>query len=389
MPIFFGVIGIVFFLTFSIGNIFAGYFEGVFTSFSEMTLSFLESIEAGDVLTSLIIDGIIAGVGGILTFLPNIAILFFALAFLEDSGYMARVAYVMNGLMSKIGLSGRAFIPMLLGFGCSVPAVMASRTLENIKDRRKTIFVTPFMSCSAKIPIYVLLSGMFFKKYAALVALSMYVIGIVIGITAAFILNKLDKQKDDQISTLLIELPEYKTPNGRTILIYVWDKIKDYLSKAGTTIFLASVIIWFILNFGPNGMVTDMSQSFGASVGRFLVPILTPAGLGIWQVGVALISGLAAKEVVVSSFGILFGIADINTAAGMTQLSDLLQPLGFGSLNAFSLMLFCLLYTPCAAAIGVIARELKSVKLTLFTIFFQLGIAWAVATIVYQIGILF
>jgi ferrous iron transport protein B len=386
MPIFFAVIGLVFFLTFSIGNIFAGYFEGIISSFSEIILNFLVSIHAGDVLTSLIVDGIIAGVGGILTFLPNIAILFLALAILEDSGYMARVAYVMNGIMGKIGLSGRAFIPMLLGFGCTVPAVMASRTLENMKDRRKTIFVTPFMSCSAKIPIYVLLSGMFFKKYAALVALSMYVIGLVMGILAAYIMNKIDKQEEGQMSTLLIELPEYKAPNGRTILIYVWDKIKEYLSKAGTTIFLASVIIWFILNFGPKGMVTDMSQSFGAGIGRFLVPVLAPAGLGLWQIGVALISGLAAKEVVVASFGILFGIGDINTAAGMSQLSDMLRPLGFGSLNAFSLMLFCLLYTPCAAAVGVIAKELKSVKLTIFTILFQLVIAWVVATIVYQIG---
>ena len=386
MPIFFAVIGLVFFLTFSIGNIFAGYFEGIISSFSELVLNFLISIHAGDILTSLVVDGIIAGVGGILTFLPNIAILFLALAILEDSGYMARVAYVMNGIMGKIGLSGRAFIPMLLGFGCTVPAVMASRTLENIKDRRKTIFVTPFMSCSAKIPIYVLFSGMFFKKNAALVALSMYVIGLIIGILAAYIMNKIDKQEEGQISTLLIELPEYKAPNVRTILIYVWDKIKDYLSKAGTTIFLASVIIWFILNFGTKGMVTDMSQSFGASIGRFLVPVLAPAGLGLWQIGVALISGLAAKEVVVASFGILFGIADINTASGMTQLSHMLQPLGFGTLNAFALMLFCLLYTPCAAAVGVIAKELKSLKLTLFTILFQLVIAWAVATIVYQIG---
>ena len=386
MPVFFAIIGLVFFLTFSIGNIFSVYFEGIISAFSKVTLNFLVSIHAGPVLTSLIVDGIIAGVGGILTFLPNIAILFLALAILEDSGYMSRVAYVMNGLMGKIGLSGRAFIPMLLGFGCTVPAVMASRTLENMKGRRKAIFITPFMSCSAKIPIYVLLSGMFFKKYAPLVALSMYVIGLLIGILAAFIMNKIDKQEDSQVSTLLIELPEYKAPNVRSILIYVWDKIKDYLTKAGTTIFLASVIIWFILNFGPKGMVTDMSQSFGAMVGRFLAPALVPAGLGLWQIGVALISGLAAKEVVVSSFGILFGIANINTAAGMTQLSGMLQPLGFGPLNAFSLMLFCLLYTPCAAAVGVIARELKSVKLTLFTVFFQLAIAWIVATVVYQVG---
>lgn len=254
--------------------------------------------------------------------------------------------------------------------------------------------VTPFMSCSAKIPIYVLFAGMFFGNYATLVAFSMYVIGLLFGITSAFVMNKIDgersrKSKEDKTNSLLIELPEYKAPNARTILIYVWDKVKDYLSKAGTTIFLASIIIWFILNFGTSGMVDDMSESFGAMFGRMLVPVLKPAGLGLWQVGVALISGLAAKEVVVSSFSVLFGIVNINSATGMNDLVQLLKPLGFGPLNAYALMVFCLLYTPCAAAIGVIARELKSVKWTLFTIIFQLVIAWLAATLVFQIGSLF
>ncbi len=388
MPIFLFIMAMVFFLTFTIGDALKGIFEIVLNGFSHIVLRFLTVTGTGDVLTSLIVDGIIAGVGGILTFLPNIFILFLALAFLEDSGYMSRVAYVMNSLMGKIGLSGRAFIPMLLGFGCTVPAVMASRTLENVKDRRRTIMITPFMSCSAKIPIYVLISSMFFGKYATLAAFSMYIIGLILGILTAYLMNKLDsnKNQDKVINTLLIELPEYKAPNGRTILIYVWDKVKDYLTKAGTTIFLASIIIWFILNFGFHGMVEDMSESFGAILGRYLVPALRPAGLGLWQVAVALISGLAAKEVVVSSFSVLFGITNINSAEGMNNLVQILKPAGFGALNAYALMVFSLLYTPCAAAMGVIARELKSVKWTLFTIFFQLIIAWLAAVLVFQIG---
>ncbi len=391
MPIFLLIMAFVFFLTFSIGDALKGIFEGILGGFSTLVLQLLVSTGTGEVMTSLIVDGIIAGVGGILTFLPNIFILFLALALLEDSGYMSRVAYVMNGLMGKIGLSGRAFIPMLLGFGCTVPAVMASRTLENQEDRRRTIMITPFMSCSAKIPIYVLFSGMFFGRYATLAAFSMYVFGLIVGILSAYIMNKINinKNKKKEINTLLIELPEYKSPNGRTILIYVWDKVKDYLSKAGTTIFLASIIIWFILNFGTHGMVKDMSESYGAMFGRLLVPILKPAGLGQWQIGVALISGLAAKEVVVSSFSVLFGIANINSAAGMDSLVQMLESFGFGALNAYALMVFSLLYTPCAAAIGVIARELKSAKWTLFTIVFQLVVAWLAATIVFQIGSIF
>ncbi len=390
MPIFLLIMAGVFFLTFTIGDRLKGIFETALNVISDMVLHFLTVTGTSKMLTSLIVDGIIAGVGGILTFLPNIFILFLALAFLEDSGYMSRVAYVMNGLMGKIGLSGKAFIPMLLGFGCTVPAVMASRTLENVKDRRKTIMIIPFMSCSAKIPVYVLLSGMFFGKYATLAAFSMYVIGLAAGILAACLMNRMDRGKDkNRSNTLLIELPEYKAPNGRTILIYVWDKVKDYLNKAGTIIFLASVVIWFVLNFGYDGMVGSMSDSFGAALGRRLVPILKPAGLGLWQMGVALISGLAAKEVVVSSFSVLFGIPNINSAEGMNSLAQILKPAGFGALNAYALMVFCLLYTPCAAAMGVIARELKSVKWTLFIVFFQLAIAWLAAVLIFQAGSLF
>lgn len=384
LPIFLLVMAAVFFLTFTIGDMIKGVFEGGLETFSELVTTYLEGMNVGIVLSSLIVDGIIAGVGGILTFLPNIFILFLALAFLEDSGYMSRVAFVMDGVMGKVGLSGRAFIPMLLGFGCTVPAIMASRSLENIHDRRKTILITPFMSCSARLPIYVLFSQMFFAENAMLVAYSMYVIGILVAIIVAYVMNKNTQAKE--ANSLLIELPEYKSPNARTIIIYVWEKVKEYLSKAGTTIFAASVVIWFILNFGPNGMVSDMSESFGAMIGKVLAPALRPAGLSMWQVVVALIAGIAAKEVVVSSFGILFGIGNVSSAEGMASLSGLLGGIGFGATNAYALMVFCLLYIPCAATIGVIQREMRSWKWTLFTVVFQLGVAWLLSVLVYQIG---
>ncbi len=385
IPIFLGIMALVFFLTFSVGDFLKGYFEVFLEYFSNGAASLLHTIGAGDMVTSLVVDGIIAGVGGILTFLPNIFILFLALAILEDSGYMSRVAYIMDGLMGKLGLSGRAFIPMLLGFGCSVPAVMASRALEDMKDRRKTVLVTPFMSCSARLPIYVLFSEIFFPDHAMLVAYSMYVIGLVVAITVALVLKCFDKKKG--IKTLLIELPEYKTPNAHTIFIYVWEKVKDYLTKAGTTIFVASIIVWFVLNFGPNGMVGDnVSGSFGASIGKFLIPVLAPAGIGLWQIGVCLISGLAAKEVVVSSFCVLFGISNINSNAGMMELKSNLSTFGFGSINAYALMIFCLLYTPCIATLATVKRELNSTKWMVASVLLQLSVAWGVATLFYQVA---
>lgn len=384
LPIFLCIMAFVFFLTFQVGDNLKALFEDGLELFSSMVLQLLNQIGVGKTLMSLIVDGIIAGVGTILTFLPNIFILFLALAYLEDSGYMSRVAYIMDGIMSKLGLSGRAFIPMLLGFGCSVPAIMASRTLENMNDRRRTILITPFMSCSARLPIYVLFSKMFFGQYAAVSAYSMYVIGIVVAMSIAYIMNKnIEKHENN---TLLIELPEYKSPNIRTIFIYVWEKIKEYLSKAGTTIFVASVLIWLLLNLGPQGMVTDMSKSFGAIIGKALAPLLAPAGLGMWQIVVALISGIAAKEVVVSSFSVLFHVNNLAAQEGMNSLVDILSLYGFGKLNAYSLMVFCLLYIPCLATIGVIQKELKSVRWTIITMFFQLGVAWLVSSIIYQIG---
>lgn len=385
VPIFLGIMALVFFLTFVVGDALKGVFEIGLGAFSDAVHQLLLNVKAADWLISLVVDGIIAGVGGILTFLPNIFILFLALAVLEDSGYMARVAYVMDKLMGKAGLSGKAFLPMILGFGCSVPAIMATRALEREEDRKKTILITPFMSCSARLPIYVLFADMFFGKYAMAAAFSMYVIGMVIGIVIALIKNKLDSNKRKSQS-LLIELPEYKMPNTRTIFIYVWEKVKDYLTKAGTTIFVASIVIWFILNFNFSGMVEDVSLSFGAMIGKWMEPILAPAGLGMWQIGVSLIAGLSAKEVVVSSFAVLFGVGNANSAAGMAQIIDNLGSAGFSMVNAYSLMIFCLLYTPCAATVATIKKETNSWKFTLQMVLFQLLLAWGLAVLVYQVG---
>lgn len=386
LPMFLCIMGVVFFLTFFVGDGLKGIFETGLGILSDGVAEGLERIHTADWLSSLIVDGIIAGVGGILTFIPNIFILFLALAILEDSGYMARVAYVMDSIMGRVGLSGKAFLPMILGFGCTVPALMATRALETEHDRKKTMLVTPFMSCSARLPIYVIFSEMFFPDCAGLVAFSFYVIGMAVAIVTAFVCNKLEKGKEND--SLLIELPEYKRPNVRTVWIYVFNKVKDYLTKAGTTIFLASIVIWLLLNFGMTGKVADPADSFGAVLGHLLVPFLAPAGLGMWQIAVALISGISAKEIVVSSFAVLFGVANANSVDGMASIVANVQAQypEFGPLNAYCLMLFCLLYVPCVAATATLRKESGSLKFTLGTIAFQIMLAWLAATAVFQIG---
>ena len=380
LPIFILIMGLVFLLTFTIGDFIKGYFELFLELFSNKVLYIFEQLGLGQAMTSLIVDGIISGVGGVLTFLPNIFILFLCLAILEDSGYMARASYIMNGIMEKLGLSGKACIPMILGFGCSVPAVMSTRTLKSEKDRKKTIMLIPCMSCSAKIPIYVLFSGMFFGEYATLVSLSMYLIGIFIAIIIGMITKRIYKKQ--QKEKLIIELPEYKIPDVTTVRKYVWDKIKDYLEKAGTIIFVASIILWGILNIGTTGFVENAEESFGAMIGRVLIPILKPAGLGYWQIAVALISGISAKEVVVSSINVLYGV---EIASKRTELYTALNSTGFGPLNAICLMIFCLLYVPCIATMATIKSETKSNSFTIKLILFQMILAWIVTTIVYQI----
>lgn len=386
IPIFLGIMAFIFFLTFTIGDMLKDYLvEGIDFASNNLAI-ILNNLNVNEVISSLLIDGAIAGIGGILAFLPNIFILFLALAVLEDSGYMSRVAYVMDSIMGKIGLSGRAFIPLLLGFGCSVPAIMASRALEDPRDRLRTILVTPFMSCSARLPIYILFSGMFFPDYAMFVAFSMYVLGIVVAIVVAKIFYRVDKKNHKQ-NVLLIELPEYKSPNVVSIFLYAWEKVKSYLAKAGTTIFVASIMIWFVLNFNFSGMV-DIKDSFGASIGMFLAPFLIPAGLGLWQIAVALISGIAAKEVVVASLSVLYGILNINSTDGMQNLVIQLANDGFYSLNAYVLMVFCLLYTPCIASIVTIKKETNSLKWTSFAIVFQMAVAYIISVTIYQVGCL-
>lgn len=384
IPVFLGIMAVTFFFTFTVGDWIKGYFELGNDWVSELVQRGLTALNAGMPLTSLVVDGIIGGVGTIVTFLPNILILFLCLALLEDSGYMARVAYVMEGIMSKLGLSGKAFIPMLLGFGCTVPAIMASRALESKRDRYKVMLVTPFMSCNARLTIYILFSEMFFPENAMLVAYSMYLIGILVAMLVSAIIHLLDRKRN--VNYLMIELPEYKLPDSRTVAIYVWEKVKDYLEKAGTTIFLATLIIWMLLNFGPQGYSADMTSSFGAMLGKWLVPIFAPIGLGFWQIAVALIAGVSAKEVVVSSCAVLFGIVNASSAQGMAAFSAELVEIGFGPLNAFCLMVFCLLYIPCAAALGTIRKESNSWAWMGFTALFQLTVAWVVTFGVYQIG---
>lgn len=386
IPVFLGIMAVVFFLTFTVGDFIKGYFELGIDFISNAATTGLAAINADTWVTSLVVDGIIAGVGTIITFLPNILILFLCLALLEDSGYMSRVAYVMEGVMSKLGLSGKAFIPMLLGFGCTVPAIMASRALENKRDRYKVMLVTPFMSCNARLTIYILFAEMFFGDNAMIVAYSMYLIGIVVAIIVSAVIHLIDRKKSENY--LIIELPEYKMPDARTVGIYVWEKVKDYLGKAGSTIFIATIVIWLLLNFGPSGFTQDMSDSFGAWVGKWLVPVFAPIGLGFWQIAVALIAGISAKEVVVSSCAVLFGIVNASSDAGMAAFSSALQGIGFGELNAFCLMVFCLLYIPCAAALATIRKESNSWAWMGFTALFQLVVAWVVTFIVYQVGLL-
>ncbi|MCI9224013.1 MAG: ferrous iron transport protein B [Acutalibacter sp.] len=387
LPIFLLIMALVFFLTFTVGDWLKEYFQMGLDWFSDGALHYLELWGVAPTLISLIVDGIITGVGGILTFLPNIIILFLALAFLEDSGYMSRVAYVMDGIMGKLGLSGRAFIPMILGFGCSVPAIMASRALENKRDRYKTMLITPFMSCSARLPIYVLFSEMFFPNHAMIAAYSMYLLGLLVAVACAFIMRLIDRRDKDN-NALLIELPEYKSPSAHTIFIYVWEKVKDYLTRAGTIIFVASIIMWILLNFGPSGYSTDMSDTFGSLLGRWLVPFFSPIGLGYWQIVVALIAGVSAKEVVVSSCAVLFSVNNVNSAAGMASLSAILSGMGFGPANALALMTFSLLYIPCAATLATIKKETGSWRWMLGAAVFQVAVAWIVSFIVYHIAAL-
>ena len=372
IPAFVGIMAVVFWLTFNvIGAFLQGLLESGITALTDVVDHAMTAAHVNSVVHSLVIDGIFSGVGGVLSFLPIIVTLFFFLSLLEDSGYMARVAFIMDKLLRKLGLSGRSIVPMLVGFGCTVPGVMASRTLPSERDRKMTILLTPFMSCTAKLPIYAFFTAAFFPKRGALVMIGLYVFGIVMGILMALIFKK-TAFKGEAVP-FVMELPNYRLPGAKNVGHLLWDKAKDFLQRAFTVIFIATIVIWFLQNFDMGlNMVSDSQNSILALVAGVLAPIFLPVGFGDWRIVTALISGFMAKESVVSSLTVLFG----SSAA----LQGTLTVAG-----AAALLVFCLLYTPCVAAIASVKRELGG-KWAAAMVLGQCLIAWVVAFVVYQIA---
>ena len=351
-------------------DLFSGWLEGTLTAAG-----------APAVLISLACDGIISGVGGVLSFLPQIALLFFFLSFLEDSGYMSRAAFIMDRLLRRFGLSGKAFIPMLMGFGCSVPAIMGARTMENEKDRRMTILLIPFMSCSAKLPVYGLLSAAFFGPWAGLVVFGLYVIGMAVGILSGILFKH--TLFAGEPAPFVLELPPYRFPSIENITTHVWQKVKGFLVKAGTLILAMSVVLWLLQSFDFSlHMVDDAGESMLGTLGALIAPVFAPLGFGFWQAAVALLTGFIAKEMVVSSLSMFYGFS--LTAAGTAVAAAMT---GFTPLSAFSMLVFILLYVPCVAATSTMAKELGSAKWTVFSVCWQIGVAYVVSLLVHTVGL--
>ena len=372
IPCFIGIMGLVFFLTFGvIGAFLSDLLDLGITSLGNLVDGLMTSWNVNQALHSLVIDGIFNGVGSVLSFLPIIVTLFFFLSLLEDSGYMARVAFVMDKLLRKIGLSGRSIVPMLIGFGCTVPGVMASRTLPSERDRKMTILLTPFMSCSAKLPIYAFFAAAFFPEHGALVMIALYFGGIFMGILMALLMGH--TMFSGEAVPFVMELPNYRLPGAKNVGHLLWDKAKDFLQRAFTVIFLATMVIWFLQSFNLHlNMVSDSRDSILAMVAGVIAPLFAPMGLADWRISTALITGFLAKESVVSTLSILFG-STATLTSGITPLS------------AASLLVFCLLYTPCVAAIASIKRELGG-KWAVGVVIIQCIIAWIAAFLVYLIG---
>ena len=378
LPVFFGIMFLVFFLTFNvIGATLSNWLSLGIDKVTDLADKGLTAYGINPVVHSLIIDGVFAGVGSVLSFLPIIVTLFFFLSILEDTGYMARVAFVMDKLLRKIGLSGRSFVPMLIGFGCSVPAIMATRTLVSDRDRKMTILLTPYMSCSAKIPIYAVFCAAFFTKYQALVMIGLYVTGIVLGILVALLLkNSVFKGKP---VPFVMELPNYRLPSAKSVGLLLWDKAKDFIQRAFTVIFFATIIIWFLENFDVRlNVVTDSSDSLLALIGQAISPIFAPLGFADWRVTTSLISGFTAKEAVVSTMAVLMNTSTANLGTALSGT--------FSILSALSFLVFTLLYTPCVAAVATIKKELNSTWQTIGVVLMQCVVAWICACAVYQIG---
>ena len=380
IPLFIAIMGLVFFLTF---NVVGAFLSDVMSyAIDGLTLLADRALTAygiNPVVHSLVIDGIFAGVGSVVSFLPLIVTLFFFLSILEDSGYMARVAFVMDKLLRKIGLSGRSFVPMLVGFGCSVPAIMATRTLSSNRDRKMTILLTPFMSCSAKIPIYTLFAAAFFPGHELLVMLALYFGGILVGILVALVLKN-TAFKGNPVP-FVMELPNYRFPSAKSVVLLMWEKAKDFLTRAFTVIFMATVIIWFMQTFDTRlNVVENSASSILAALGRLVSPIFAPLGFGDWRMVTALVSGFTAKEAVVSTFGVILGVSTEQLGAALHSL--------FTTASAASFLAFCLLYTPCVAAVSTIKTELKSGWKTVGIVFAQCLVAWLAAFMVYHVGLL-
>ncbi len=373
-PVFILILLFIFQLTFSwIGQPLSDLLD-IFLSDKLMPWVALKLTSSSPWFSSLIVDGIIGGVGSILVFFPIIITLFFAITILEDSGYMARVAFIMDKFMRKMGLSGKAFIPMIIGFGCSVPGIMSTRTLESEKDRKLTALLVPLMSCNARLPVYALFAGIFFSGREALAIGSMYLLGILIAFIMGLIFKNTLFKKDEE--PFIIELPEYKLPQINNVLKNTWDKGKGFVKKAGTIIFSISVVIWFLSNFNLSGY-TDINNSILASIGKIIAPIFSPLGFGNWQASVSILTGIMAKEAVIGTMGVIFG----------TNLEGIL-PSFFSVVSAYAFMTFVLLYTPCVAVIGAMKKEYGG-RMTILSVGYQFILAWIVAFLVYNIGSIF
>ena len=378
IPIFLAVMVAVFVLTFGvIGAALSDWFSMGIDGLTGLLDQGLTALHINQAIHSLLIEGVCAGVGSVLSFLPTIVVLFFFLSILEDSGYMARVAFVMDKLLRKIGLSGRSFVPMLIGFGCSVPAVMATRTLASERDRRMTILLIPFMSCSAKLPIYSLITAAFFPRHAGLVMSGLYVLGIVCGILSGLLLKKLFFK--GKPVPFVMELPAYRFPSPKTVLLHCWEKAKDFLVKAFTIIFMASIVIWILQSFDLRlMMVSDSADSMLADIGRLLAPVFAPLGFGDWISATALVTGLTAKEAVVSTLAVLVSGGDV--AALPSILASLYTPL-----EGLAFVCFTLLYMPCVATMAAVRREVGAGRALVYMLT-QTAVAWVVGCLVFQVG---
>lgn len=387
IPIFLFVMFGMFSLSFGpVGSFFKSGFEWLIQEGVIVPIaSVLKLLEVSDWMYSLVVDGVLGGVGSVLSFLPEITILFLTLSILEDTGYMARAAFIMDRLLRKFGLSGRSFIPMIMGFGCTVPALMATRTLESERDRRLTMMITPFMSCGARFPIYAVFAAAFFADSQATVVFSIYLLGIMVAVVSGIILKRFVTK--GKISSFIMELPEYRWPTAKNLFLHTWDRVKGFIIKAGTVILVAMVIIWFLQSFDFSlRLVDDSVNSIFGIIGTHLAIVFKPLGFGDWRSAMSLIVGLVAKEAVVGTLGVLYGVGE----AAVDNPELLSAPLRtmYTPLSAYAFMAFTLLYMPCIAAFAAMKREMNSWKWTLIAVSYQTGVAWLVAFVIYQGGLL-